>query len=187
MPKKKQNPLYFIALVPDGEVHDEIMSIKHEFAENYNSKAALKSPPHITLYMPFRWKEEKEDKLFEVLEKLSMENKNHQVELENYGKFGTKAIYIDVKENEQLSSLQKNLIRSFKRELKIIDEGFEERPFHPHMTVAFRDLKKPMFWKAWNEEYKDKPFNASFQANGIILLKHDGKMWQIYKNFPLKN
>lgn len=187
MVKTKQDPLYFIALVPEGELYEDIMAIKHHFAENYNSKAALKSPPHITLYMPFRWKEEKEVKLFEVLEIFSLEHSDQLIELENFGSFSPKVIYIKVIENEGLAALQKDLIRAFKKGLKIIDEGFEERPFRPHMTVAFRDLKKPMFWKAWKEEYSEKTFNGSFKANAVILLKHDGKMWQIYKHFPLKN
>ena len=43
------------------------MNIKQEFANRFNSKAALRSPPHITLHMPFKWKEEKEVKLIDVL------------------------------------------------------------------------------------------------------------------------
>ena len=184
--KKSQNTLYFIALIPPEPVHEEVLTIKYYFEEKYNSKAALKSPPHITLYMPFRWKEEKEAKLFEVLKNFSTRHQRQLVEMKNFGAFEPRVIYIDVKENEKLEMLQKKLIKTLKKNLKIMDKGFEERPFRPHMTIAFRDLKKPMFWKAWKEEFKDKFYEASFTADKIVLLKHDGKKWQVYKNFPLE-
>ena len=47
--------LYFIALLPPVEVAEEVTEIKQFFARNYNSRAALKSPPHVTLQPPFAW------------------------------------------------------------------------------------------------------------------------------------
>ncbi|MFN6233029.1 MAG: 2'-5' RNA ligase family protein, partial [Microcystis sp.] len=50
-----QGSLFFIALLPPPEVQEIATKIKVEFAEIYNSRAALKSPPHVTLQPPFRW------------------------------------------------------------------------------------------------------------------------------------
>jgi 2'-5' RNA ligase len=58
-------------------------------------------------------------------------------------------------------------------------------PFHPHLTVAFRDLKKPNYQLAW-EEFKSKNFQAEFIADKITLLKHTGKVWEIHQEFDLK-
>ena len=44
-----QGSLFFIALLPPPEVQEIATKIKLEFAEIYNSRAALKSPPHVTL------------------------------------------------------------------------------------------------------------------------------------------
>lgn len=184
--KEKKGKLYFIALVPEGELYEEMMSLKNGIAIKYGSKAALKSPPHITLYMPFKWKEEKEKKLFDVLEEFSRIHEPVIVELKDFGSFKPRVIYIHVEDNESLNVIQKELIRALKTNLKIIDKGFEERPFRPHMTIAFRDLKKPMFFKAWEEEFKDKKFSASFTAHSIVLLKHNGKSWDIYKSYEMK-
>ena len=43
------------------------------------------------------------------------------------------------------------------------------RGFHPHITIAFRDLKKQVFHKAW-EEFKDKKYNIDF--NCIFYCAH---------------
>ena len=48
------NNLYFIAIIPGDEVCKEATALKNFMAETYFSKAALSSPPHITLYPPFR-------------------------------------------------------------------------------------------------------------------------------------
>jgi 2'-5' RNA ligase len=52
---RPQGSLFFIALLPPLEVQEIATKIKLEFAEIYNSRAALKSPPHVTLQPPFRW------------------------------------------------------------------------------------------------------------------------------------
>ena len=59
-------------------------------------------------------------------------------------------------------------------------------PYHPHMTVAFRDLKKELFTLAW-DEFESKQYAPSFEVNTITLLKHDGKEWKQLKQFDFGN
>jgi len=47
-------------------------------------------------------------------------------------------------------------------------------------------LKKRLFDSALNE-VKDKKFEATFLVKEIVLLKHNGKNWEVFKNFELKN
>jgi 2'-5' RNA ligase len=179
----EKSRLYFVAVTPDEEVSRQVHQIKLHIADQYNSKAALKSPPHITLYMPFRWKEEKEDRLFSTLSETASSYQPFPVYLKNFGAFEPRAIFVRVEENKSLTLLRKDIIKAFKRQLNIFDKGFEERPFRPHLTVGFRDLKKPMFRKAWEEEFKEKEFEARFEVQGITLLKHNGKHWEQFRNF----
>ena len=51
MPKDK---LYFIAIVAPHDVAEDINSFKRDIRDNYGSKAALKTMPHITLKAPFK-------------------------------------------------------------------------------------------------------------------------------------
>ncbi|MBK5277935.1 MAG: 2'-5' RNA ligase family protein, partial [Bacteroidia bacterium] len=66
--------------------------------------------------------------------------------------------------------------------LNIFNAQYKDMPFHPHLTLAFRDLKKPMFEKAW-EEFKSKEYSESFAAKHFTLLKHNGKVWESLKDF----
>jgi hypothetical protein len=42
-----------------------------------------------------------------------------------------------------------------------------------------------MFRKAWEEEFKEKEFEARFEVQQITLLKHNGKHWERFRDFSL--
>ena len=151
--------------------------------EAFGAKAALRSPPHITLHMPFKWKMEKEGVLVESLESLAMQLQTFEVKLQNFSCFEPRVIYVDVVECEGLSHVKKEVM-DVSRKVWKLDLPRDMRGFHPHITIGFRDLKKPMFYKAW-EEVKDKLFVANFEVNAISLLKHNGKHWEEFRKFPL--
>ena len=65
--QKVSNKRFFIALIPPKEVQEEATKIKEHFRDVYNSKAALKSPPHVTLQPPFEWDIEELPKLIQEL------------------------------------------------------------------------------------------------------------------------
>lgn len=177
---------YFIAVVPPPPVYDQAQELKNYFWDHFQSKASLNSPPHITLHMPFRWKEKKEPELFQTLKGFASQFKPFNLCLKNFSCFSPKVIFIDVVKNEALQNLQKELHRFCKRELNLFNADYKEQPFYPHLTLAFRDLKKPNFARAW-EEFKDKDYSAEFPVSQIHLLKHNTKVWQVFKEFKLSD
>lgn len=175
---------YFIAIIPPEPLFSEIEALKFDVSQNYNTRGSLRSPAHITLHMPFEWKAEKEDELISRLEAFRFE-KNFAVELKNFSCFAPRVLFIDVVSNKTLDELQKQLVQHMKQRLNIFNEAESQRPYHSHMTIAFRDLRKPEFHKAW-EEYRNKTFSAVFPVNAFTLLKHDGKKWNVLKAFMLQ-
>ena len=67
-------------------------------------------------------------------------------------------------------------------ELKLDNADYKDRPFHPHMTLAFRDLKKKDFARLW-ASLDGRPVNHTWQADRFWLLKHNGKFWEMYRSF----
>jgi len=186
MTKKNSENLYFIAIIPPEPVYGEALALKNHFKDAYKSKAALNSPPHITLHMPFKWKEAKEIELINSLESFSLTQNPFEIRLTNFSAFEPRVIFIDVTKDEKLESLQKQLKRFCKIELNLFNADYKEFAYHPHLTLAFRDLKKPEFYKAW-EEFKEKKVETSFKVDSIALLKHDGKEWKELKRLQLKD
>lgn len=177
---------YFIAIVPPTPVYEEADELKHYFNDRYQSKGALKSPPHITLHMPFLWKEKNEAKLMDKLKQFSIDHRTFPIELKNFDAFPPRVIFIHVVPGEFLNELQTALTKFCKTELQLFHAKYKDQPFHPHLTIAFRDLKKDQFKTAW-KEFESKPFERAFLCESIALLKHDGKRWNAIKQFSLSN
>lgn len=171
---------YFLAIIPPDPLAAEVTAIKQEFVERFNSKAALRSPTHITLHMPFQWKEVKEERLFNVLAQTT-KFKPFTIEVNGFGAFPPRTIFIQPEESVELERMNMALLEATKRQLNLF-HSVHIGGFHPHMTVAFRDLRKPLFFEAW-KEFEHRTFNASFEVSSFWLLKHNGKIWEPYKEF----
>lgn len=176
------NQLYFIAVIPPSPVAEEVQALKEYFRYQYQSKAALKSPPHITLHMPFEWRTAKEEKLIHALGAFSSSRKQFAISVENFSCFEPRVIYLDIKPSEDLTLLHNELHRFCKINLNLFNARYRDLPFHPHLTLAFRDLKKEAFAKAW-AEFRGKKYSADFLVDEITLLMHNGKYWKPIHEF----
>ncbi len=182
---KNIEQLYFIAIIPPSPLREEIMTMKEHFRDHYNSKASLNSPPHITLHMPFRLKAKKEEALIKTLEEFADGQNGFEIKLKNFGAFPPRVIFVDVEPSERLETLQTNLHRTCRQKLNLHNANYKDRGFHPHITLAFRDLRKALFVEAW-EEFEGKELDAGFQAESIFLLKHDGERWREFLKLNLR-
>ena len=175
---------YFIAIIPPEPLLSEIQAVKQSIFENYQTKGALRSPGHITLHMPFSFEEDKEEKLTSCLQEFQF-SVPFSISLTNYGCFEPRVVFINVDEQPTLQDLQKQLVTHVKKKLNLFNQSDDMRGFHPHVTVAFRDLKKSVFYKLW-EEYQSKAFTTTFDCVSIAILKHINDRWVVLKEFPHK-
>lgn len=175
---------YFIACVPPPPIFDHVTGFKEYFKSRYQSKASLNSPPHITLHMPFEWRAKSADKLISSLDTFFKNETPVQIHLKNFGSFPPRVIFVNVGHAPGLSAMQKRLTQHCKRDLNLFNADYQDRSFHPHMTIAFRDLKKAAFELAW-KEFQSKNFDGDFYTRQISLLKHSGSKWEIFKEFDL--
>ena len=175
---------FFIALVPPEPIHAYANEIQQYFWEQYNSRKALNSPPHITLQPPFDWPEAEVERLMAALADFTADCQGVAISLPGFAAFPPRVIYIDVVRTPELMALHTALTTFMESQLGIVDKRARHRPFKPHMTVAFRDLKPAAFRKAW-PEFKDKPLQYEFKAQALVLLRHNGQRWEIYQQFAL--
>lgn len=176
--------LFFIAYIPPEPTFQRLIKLKEEVAVQFESKAALRSPPHLTLHMPFRWPIKRMSLLVNTLTKFFTSYRSYTIELNGFGTFAPKVIYVKVDAEPGLVSIQKNLCKVMATQLGIYNAIYGNKPFHPHITIAFRDLKKSKFYQAW-EYYHGQTFQAECRVNRITLLKHNGKVWEQELHFNL--
>jgi 2'-5' RNA ligase len=179
---QKSQTLFFIALLPPQEIQDYANQIKQCFALNYASRHAQKSPPHITLQPPFKWSDQNLLVLEACLQEFASTQNPIPITLSGYGAFIPRVIYINVIRSPELLAMQANLMTHLANQLGIVDQVSQTRPFAPHMTVAFRDLTRQNFKAAW-PEFEKRELYFEFTANNLMLLRHDGKRWNLKAEF----
>ena len=169
--------MYFLALVAPKEINDDVLKWKQFMKEHFECAVALRSPAHITLIPPFWMEERLEQDMEKTILGFSQQQDPFEIRLENFGAFKPKVIYVRVVASDALNNLLLQL-----QEILIGTSLFpiekEARPYHPHVTIATRDLRKKAFAEAWNR-FKEKKYEASWVTNGISLLRHDQKKWEV--------
>ncbi len=173
---------YFIAVIIPQPFNSEIEEIKQWLYLEHGLKGALRSPAHITLHRPFEWKEEKENFLIEKLSSFKFNTAFH-IELKDFDFFEPRVIFVNVLQNQILTELHASLRSFAQKQLKLLNEVNDLRGFHPHITVAFRDLKKPLFHDL-KSTFEEKKIQASFEYTGFSLMKLE-KNWQEFKKFKI--
>lgn len=175
--------LYFIALVPPSEVAKQIDELRHQAAQNFGSSHTLKSPPHITLAAPFKLREVDPEKLKSTLKEVAEKCTAPELKACGFGHFGNRSIYIAVKQNDQLSLLKEQLVKSL-QEIGVAGEAAEQQKFHPHFSIATRDLHHSKFKAAW-DYFRQRSFSSSFMQKDFVLLHHSGSRWLIEESYEL--
>lgn len=176
--------LYLIAILPPQQLSEQVDDIRKECAEKYDIKAALKAPVHITLFRPFFLEQEREIWLVKLLLPAANQAPFEQ-ELENFDSFNMHVVFIRTIKNTFISLLQRNISATINRHKIDPKEAKGNTLFRPHITIAYRDIPPEVFPAIW-EEYKNRKFKRDFMVNAFSLLKHDGKRWNVFREFNLK-
>lgn len=168
--------MYFVALVAPQEIDQQVLKWKNYFKEHFKCTVALKSPAHITLLPPFWMNEELEGDLINSITAFSAAKNKFEIILKDFAAFKPRVIFVDVIKNEMLDSLYGSLDDLINAEKYPVKK--DDRPFHPHVTLATRDLYKKAFAEAW-EIFSTKKYEASWLVNGVSLLRHNKKNWDV--------
>ncbi|HAA30582.1 MAG TPA: 2'-5' RNA ligase [Cyanobacteria bacterium UBA8553] len=175
---------FFIALLPPEEIQDYAKEIQQYFEQKYDSRRALRSPPHITLQPPFEWQLDSLSVLEESLSRFVCDRSSIPITLSGFSTFAPRVIYINVLKTPELLTLQADLMAYLEASLEIVDATSKHRPFAPHMTVASGDLKRQNFNFAWRE-FQHRPLQFEFTAVNLTLLIYNGQCWNVHSEFPL--
>lgn len=175
--------MYFIAVVLPVPLDEKVQALKQWMKEAYGCKVGLKSPAHITIVPPFWLNEEKESRLRSDIEAVAGTVPDFLLTTDNFSAFRPRTIFVALANNEQLNAVKSaadNFFRHSDYKIKI-----DARPFHPHITIATRDLLKRDFAEAW-PHFEHREFRETCKANGLSLLKHNGQKWDVVFTAPFK-
>lgn len=169
--------MYFIAIVLPHHLNKKVLQYKQMMLDKYNCKVGLKSPAHITLVPPFWVEEDKEQPLINEIDTLSSRLNSFLISTDNFSAFKPRTIFIAVTPNVQLNEVKKTTDEAFKNN-SYYNVKIDMRPFHPHITIATRDLFKKSFYEIW-PWFAEKKFMEGWTADGISILRHNKKNWDV--------
>lgn len=183
--------LYFVAIIPPEPIASEVNELKQEMAERFNSKRALKSPPHITLFPPYKGDEHWEKQMTGFLHDWSLTETAFNIKLVNFASFPNRkrknpVIYVHNEQSEELNKLHKNLMLALREHLNLPSSA-TSLSFSPHMTIAFKDLSLEEYDRAWLE-FSERKYINTFQVNKLSLLRFNNKenKWDVLREFMFK-
>jgi 2'-5' RNA ligase len=181
--------MYFIALVLPQHLNEKVLKYKNIMLEKYNCRVGLKSPAHITLVPPFWMEEEKEEQLINNINyninSLSNELSSFHIATSNFSAFKPQTIFIAPEPNDDLNTVKKAIDDFFKNN-SFYNIKIDPRPFHPHITIATRDLYKKSFYEIW-PWFAEKKFTEEWTAEGVSILRHNKKNWDVIHTSQFEN
>lgn len=170
--------MYFVALVCPPSLNEKILAFKNRMKEQFGCVVALRSPAHITLVPPFWMDDTREEDLLRTLETFTSNTGEIEIHIKGFSHFGKRVLFAAVGQNPTLQSIKLEVENHFVKNFSNIKK--EERPFHPHITIANRDMKPSDFDQAW-EYFSKKDLNEKFEAAAISLLRHEEGKWNVVR------
>ena len=179
---KEPKSLYFVAVTAPEPIQSQLTEMKQTAKERFDAGHALNAPAHMTLIPPFRATENEVKSFARDLKDFLTHQKLTPLSLSGFDHFGNRVIFVDVEKNPDWHHLQKELYRIFQ---KHFPRQAKTNRFHPHFTIAFRDLQPAIFPEAW-KYFSHLPYQASFQPSGVDILRHRNKRWHIIERIKGK-
>lgn len=176
--------MYYLALVLPPPLNEKILYWKKYMLEKYNCKVGVKSPAHITLIPPYWMNPEKEEELLRDTDDIARTAQPFVLASNNFSAFKPRTIFVAVKESEALQQLKKTTEQFFcSKEYGIKKEN---RPFHPHITIATRDLHKKDFQEVW-PVFEREIFEEEWLVDALSVLRHNKKNWDVIHTSQFQN
>jgi 2'-5' RNA ligase len=175
--------LYLLACTFSPEIDAQVRALQQEICTRFGPSRSLSKPVHLTLMPPF-WA----PAVFETwsdLDWLATQIPTFELELEGIGCFAnpkSPVLYVHVNPQPQLARLYKALRKLW----TVANYPVVRWPagFHPHVTIAYRDVKPDVFRELW-PAFRYRPFHAAFVQDSFTLFRWENHRWVPIREFRL--
>lgn len=174
---------YYVAIVPEGEIQTQLQELKLHISEEYKTRAAMKSPAHITLFPPFEVDENMEMLLRHTLDRTVTLFQPFDLITNNFDYFPPRVAFVAIEPNEQLDKLER-AVRHHLKELSFLRSTKIQSHFHPHITLGNRDWT-PQQFEACRKELQTMTFREKLSVQDVCLLRYNRMQWEVIHRSPL--
>jgi len=172
--------LYFVAFTLPESVASTIQEIKKNFSERFGTKYGVETIPHITIIPPVRLDENEASEARLFLKSSASIISHFNIWLKGFDNFHKKVIYIRVSANESIQFVYQIVAPYFSKM-----PGIRMENFHPHVTIAHRDLN-PKEFQEHSKYISNYKMDVVFTCNSISLLVHKSGKWEVDSTFSFE-
>ncbi len=175
---------YFIAWIPSYRVKSKIQNLKALLQIKFGINKSMNAPPHLTLIKPFELGQNELEHLQHVLCTFCKLQDPFEFKMQGLGSFGQHVLYVHLDQTDALLKFREAL-RLVLKETTHLSEDTLHPDFHPHITLATKDLKPSLFSPVW-AFLLQKIISEKCTLANICLLHYQNNQWQVIRKFNLK-
>ena len=172
--------LQLIAIVLPEPLFSFVRDQQNFIAEKWDCRHALRTPPHITIIPPLAITPEEINGLQEIAGEVAAKCNSFSLAVKGYGAFKPRVIFIKPELPPGLSDLYQNWRDALMKTFPHVLGKYPDKPYHPHITLAHRDVDRKQFDEMWNL-YENKKIDISIEINQFCILGHGKNGWEIEK------
>ncbi len=177
-------PLRLIAVLPPEALAAYVRAEQQRIADTWGPRHALRTPPHITVIPPIEVGDDRIELLEEIAAQLAPAHASFTIRLRGFGAFAPRVLYIRPVRNVELDDLYRDWRNRLEERMPGVLARYPDKPYHPHLTLAHRDMEEPQFHAMW-AHYGEKRLDISFKVKSFAILDHNRSGWVVRREFTL--
>jgi|GEM_PF-951451 len=171
----RMKQLFMLAIEPPADLAARIDAIRQEFAARYRCSAGLRPQVHLTLYPPFRINRIEAEVVAGKLAGWAATQQPFTLSIPGFDCFRRNGVlFLALRDTERLNMVYQETVRIIDPHVLPQDRN---RPFHPHITIAKRDIPKSRLREAL-DEYLPRHFSETFTVDRLFFWRHNGSSWK---------
>lgn len=178
---------HFIGVLLPEDITLTLEDCRRYMNQAYGCKSGHKTPIHVTLVPPFALQEEFSTRdLVSAIEKYVLpQNLGFLAHIENFDAFGDRTIFANVISSEKWTKLRDETVKAILKTCPGCTKK-DQRPFHPHGTIANRDIPLGVMKKAL-ETMNELNLVEDFPVDNITIFERQGFCWEAVVSIPIKD
>ena len=163
--------LKLIAILPPTGIAEKVKQEQQFIADRWGPKHALRTPPHLTIIPPLAVNPTSFNAIKRMAAVIASGMNPFTIQLKGYGAFKPRVVYIHPVIPPAMQTLYRQWRDALEVELPQLLDRYPDLPYHPHLTLAHRDVYPDQFSSIWRH-YQGRSFDAHFEVKSFWILHH---------------
>jgi len=176
--------LKLIAIVLPEPLFSFVRDEQNYIASTWGPRQALRVPPHITLIPPLSVGEAESNDLKSIATEVASHRKPFLLKIHGYDTFSPRVIFLKPNLTYELGLLYTNLRDMVLPRIPQAMNRYPDESFHPHITLAYRDLTPDQFREMW-KYFKPRKAKYSVEINQFSILNNTEEGWVVESTYEL--